>query len=212
MLRLPVLIIEDHPIFASALSRLLAEEGFEVKAIMPTAESGCEFLRSTTERVVVLCDLALPDSSDTGICARLLAVRGDAIVIMLTASSEPECVANALKAGAAGFLTKFTEPAQMIALIDSACAGGSVLDPCATQALIESLRHETGSGPLTERERAVLELLDQGLTTKAVATKLYVSTTTVKTHVVRAGIKLGAGERPRILAEARRRGLLRVPA
>jgi DNA-binding NarL/FixJ family response regulator len=167
---------------------------------------------------VVLMDIRMPELD--GIAA-LRQVSADPAcagvrVIMLTTFELDEYVFDALQAGAAGFLIKDSEPADMLRAIRLVAAGESLLSPSVTRRVIASFtsrsalrRPHPRLADLTEREREVLGLIGEGLSNAEIAERLVVSHATARTHVSRAMTKLGARDRAQLVVIAYQSGLVR---
>jgi DNA-binding NarL/FixJ family response regulator len=137
-------------------------------------------------------------------------------IVVLTTFELDEYVAEALRAGAAGFLVKNTEPAELIRGVRVVAAGEGLLSPSVTRRVIEQFAVRTASPPpprqlaeLTDREREVVALAGAGLSNDEIAARLQVSPATAKTHVSRAMIKLGARDRAQLVVYAYEAGLVR---
>jgi DNA-binding NarL/FixJ family response regulator len=138
-------------------------------------------------------------------------------VVMLTTFDMDQYVYDALQAGASGFLLKDVQPELLIAGIRAVHAGDSLLAPAVTRRLIKSFLdsapvRERAPSPalnaLTSRERETLQLLARGLTNAEIAAELFVSETTVKTHVGRVLVKLGLRDRVQAVIFAYQNGLV----
>ncbi len=167
---------------------------------------------------VVLMDIRMPDLD--GISALRQVTADPALtsvrVIMLTTFELDEYVFDALQAGAAGFLIKDSEPADMLRAIRLVAGGESLLSPSVTRRVIESftsrsplLRPHPRLAELTEREGEVLGLIGEGLSNDEIAARLVVSPATARTHVSRAMVKLGARDRAQLVVIAYQSGLVR---
>jgi DNA-binding NarL/FixJ family response regulator len=167
---------------------------------------------------VVLMDIRMPELD--GIAAlRQVSADPDCAgvrVIMLTTFELDEYVFDALQAGAAGFLIKDSEPADMLRAIRLVAAGESLLSPSVTRRVIASFtarsalrRPHPRLAELTEREREVLGLIGEGLSNSEIAERLVVSHATARTHVSRAMTKLGARDRAQLVVIAYQSGLVR---
>jgi DNA-binding NarL/FixJ family response regulator len=137
-------------------------------------------------------------------------------VIVLTTFELDEYVFGALQAGAAGFLLKDMEPADVVEAVRVVAAGEALLAPRLTRRLIEAFvaageRPEPDAAalePLTPREREVLALVGQGLSNEEIAARLVLSPLTAKTHVARLFLKLGARDRAQLVVIAYETGLV----
>jgi DNA-binding NarL/FixJ family response regulator len=167
---------------------------------------------------VVLMDIRMPDLD--GISALRQVTADPALsgvrVIMLTTFELDEYVFDALQAGAAGFLIKDSDPADMLRAIRLVAAGESLLSPSVTRRVIESFtsrsslrRPHPRLAELTDREREVLGLIGEGLSNEEIAARLVVSPATARTHVSRAMVKLGARDRAQLVVIAYQSGLVR---
>ena len=169
---------------------------------------------------VLLMDIRMPDLDGLAatrlICAdeRLSGVR----VLILTTFEFDEYVAEALRAGASGFLGKGMRPEELLAAVRTVAAGDSLLSPSATRSLITRFlsqpEHTSSAEPgrldvLTPRERDVMALVALGHSNEDIALKLFLSPLTVKTHVNRAMAKLGARDRAQLVVAAYQCGLVR---
>lgn len=166
---------------------------------------------------VMLLDIRMPKLD--GIAA-LRQISGDPSlvgtrVVMLTTFELDEYVYDALRAGAAGFMIKDSEPAELLRAVRLAAAGESLLSPSITRRVIDSYVARAPSGrqhprlsTLTEREREVLGLVGLGLNNDEIAGRLVLSKATARTHVSRIMIKLGARDRAQLVVIAYQSGLV----
>jgi DNA-binding NarL/FixJ family response regulator len=137
-------------------------------------------------------------------------------VIILTTFELDEYIFAALRCGAAGFLVKDTDAAELIRAVRTVAAGEALLSPGVTRRLIAEFAARTrearpvrGMNDLTERERQVLALIAAGLSNEEIAGQIYVSPSTVTTHAARAMMKLGARDRAQLVVLAYEAGLVR---
>jgi DNA-binding NarL/FixJ family response regulator len=137
-------------------------------------------------------------------------------VVILTTFELDEYVFEALRAGAAGFLVKDTDAAELIRAVRVVASGEALLSPSVTRRLIAEFASRTreasslpGVGDLTPREREVVALIASGLSNQEIARKIYVSQSTVKTHAARAMTKLAARDRAQLVVFAYQAGLVR---
>ncbi|KJK57520.1 response regulator, partial [Saccharothrix sp. ST-888] len=189
--------------------------------VVGEADDGEQAVELTCRLVpdVVLMDIRMPrlDGLEAtrriGAQASLAAVK----VVVLTTFELDEYVFEALRAGAAGFLVKDTEPADLLRAVRVAAAGDALLSPGVTRRLIgEFAARSKAPAPaatdlarLTDREREVLALVGMGLSNEDIARRLVVSPLTAKTHVSRAMVKLGARDRAQLVVLAYETGLVR---
>lgn len=202
-----VLIVDDHPVVRSGLRALL--DGADGVEVVGAAASGEEALRlaSETSPDVVLCDLRLgPGLDGVGVTTALQAQRGGPAVLILTTYDNDSDIARAVLAGAAGYLLKDAEPEDIVSGIADAAAGRLVLSRDMEGRVVE--RMAQGVPTLSARELDVLRLVEEGVTNRGIAKRLFISEGTVKTHLVHAYAKLGAESRTAAVAAARRHGLL----
>jgi DNA-binding NarL/FixJ family response regulator len=167
---------------------------------------------------VVLMDVRMPDVDGIEATRRLLSDDGtDAKVVMLTTFDMDEYVYDALRAGASGFLLKDVPPEQLVAGIRAVASGDALLAPSVTRRVIEEFVRRPPSSvrglphkldELTARELEVLKLIARGLSNAEIATELFVSETTVKTHVAHVLMKLDLRDRVQGVVLAYESGLI----
>ena len=136
-------------------------------------------------------------------------------MVIVTTFELDEYVVRAVRAGAAGFLVKDTEPADLVRAVRVVAAGEALLSPGVTRRLLERLTVGLRDAPdqrllegITEREREVLRLVGQGLTNDEIAVRLFLSPLTAKTHVSRIMAKLHARDRVHLVVLAYETGLV----
>jgi DNA-binding NarL/FixJ family response regulator len=165
---------------------------------------------------VVLMDVRMPVLDGLSATRELTGVPGGPRIIILTTFDIDEYVFEALRAGASGFLLKDTEPADLLQAVRIVAAGEALLAPSVTRRLIEefAIRPDPHRTPpealevLTDREREVLALVARGLSNGEIATELFISPATAKTHVSRVMMKLGARDRAQLVVAAYETGLV----
>lgn len=201
-----VMLIDDHPVVRAGLRAIIEARGFIVVGEASTGEESLA-MASTLNPDVVLCDLRLGDGMDgVETTAALRRMPAAPAVLILTTFDHDAQIIRAIEAGAAGYLLKDVDNDTIFRAIVDAAAGAMVLTPGGDERLIAALRAPRVE--LTSRERDVLLLVDAGAANKEIAARLFISESTVKTHVVHLLEKLGAASRSAAASEARRLGLL----
>jgi len=157
---------------------------------------------------IILLDLELPGADGVEAIPRLLAAAPTARIVVLTAYDTEERVLGALRAGARGYLLKGAAADEIAGAIRAVHAGGSYLTARVAATVLTQVREPGRTTALTRRERMVLRLVADGLSSKAIARRLGITERTVKFHVGSILNKLGADTRAQAVAEAARRGLL----
>jgi DNA-binding NarL/FixJ family response regulator len=215
---LGVLIADDQALVRAGFRMILeAEEDMEV---VGEAADGREAIAEARRLRpdVVLMDVRMPEVDGIDATRRLLADDGsDAKVVMLTTFDMDEYVYDALRAGASGFLLKDVPPEQLVEGIRAVASGDALLAPSVTRRVIEEfVRRPPDSmrtappelAELTARELEVLKLMARGLANAEIAKELFVSETTVKTHVAHVLMKLKLRDRVQAVVFAYESGLV----
>jgi DNA-binding NarL/FixJ family response regulator len=209
--RISVLVVDDHAVVRQGLRTFLdLQEDIEV---VGEAGDGAAAV-AEAERLapdVVLMDLAMPGTDGVEAIRALRARVPDARAIALTSFSDDERVFGAVRAGAAGYLLKDTDPAELVAGIRTVAAGQGLLSPPVAARLLEEMADGGAARPeaadLTPREREVLLLIARGRSNKRIALELGVAEKTVKTHVGHVLAKLDLSDRTQAALYAVREGL-----
>jgi DNA-binding NarL/FixJ family response regulator len=216
----PSVVIADDQALVRGGFRMILEAEPDIE-VLGEAEDGREAvaLVRRLEPDVVLMDVRMPELDGLE-ATRLLAHRGVATrILVLTTFDLDEYVYDALTAGASGFLLKDVRPSDLAAAVRAVARGDTLLAPAITRRLVEEFLHRRPSRDatpprelekLTEREREVLELVGRGLSNTEIATTLFVSETTVKTHVGHIFRKLDLRDRVQAVVLAYDSGLVRA--
>jgi len=208
-----VLVADDQSMVRAGFRMLLADEdGIEVVA---EAADGNEAVAKAARfrPAVVLMDIRMPELDGLEATRRILAADPDARVLILTTFDLDEYIYEALRAGASGFVLKDDPPEQLIAAIRTAAAGNALLSPAVTKRVIRQFTQlRTPSAPagldeLTAREHEVFRLMADGLSNSEIGRELFISETTVKTHVTRVLQKLDLRDRVQAVVLAHQSGL-----
>jgi two-component system nitrate/nitrite response regulator NarL len=211
MPRFRVLVADDHPLFREGVVRAVrAWPELELVGEVSNGREALDQIRELTPDVACV-DLRLPEIDGIGIAN---AVTRDGLgtrVLLLSAFADDELVYRALEAGATGYLTKDATQDQIARAIHAVAGGQTQLAPELAAGLASQIRARSHGGDtplLTERERQVLELLCEGLSAPQIAQRLFLGTTTIKSHLGRLYEKLGVSDRAAAVAEAMRRGIV----
>jgi DNA-binding NarL/FixJ family response regulator len=213
-----VLVADDQSMVRAGFRMLLSREGdIEVVA---EASNGNEAVEKASRfhPTVVLMDIRMPELDGLEATRRILAADPSARVLVLTTFDLDEYIYEALQAGASGFVLKDDPPEQLLAAIRTVAAGEALLSPSVTKRVIREFtrlpRPESPQGleQLTEREREVLELIAQGRSNAEIGQELFISETTVKTHVTHVLQKLGLRDRVQAVVLAYQAGLVETEA
>jgi two-component system, NarL family, response regulator LiaR len=207
-----VLIADDHAVVRQGLRTFLDLQA-DIDVVGEAAD-GEEAVAAAAEHApdVILLDLLMPVLDGVAALRRLREAAPVARVIVLTSFGEDERLFAALRAGAAGYLLKDVEPAELVRAIRTAHAGQSPLSPAVAARVIEELASGGARGApadeLTPRELEVLRLIARGRSNKRIALELGVAEKTVKTHVSHVLAKLGLSDRTQAALYAVREGLV----
>jgi NarL family two-component system response regulator LiaR len=208
-----VLIADDHAVVRQGL-RTFLELQEDIEVVGDVAD-GSAVVEAAVDRApdVVLMDLVMPGIGGVEAIRRLRERRPQARVLVLTSFQEDEKIFPAVRAGAAGYLLKDVEPAELVRAIRTAHEGEAVLHPAVAARLMEEFSSKDVRGAaesgLTGREQEVLELIGRGLPNKLIARELGIAEKTVKTHVSAILAKLGVTDRTQAALYAVRNGLVR---
>jgi DNA-binding NarL/FixJ family response regulator len=211
-----VAVVDDQALVRTGLRTLIESEPDLV--LVGEAADGRAALRliRATRPDVVLCDIRMPVMDGLAVLAEVSASSElDGVrVVMLTTFELDEYVFEALRWGASGFLLKDAEPTDLLDAIRIVADGGSLLAPSGTRRVIEHFGSAAPAaephprlGDLTEREREMLSWVAAGMSNAEIADALVVSPDTVRTHVSRAMVKLGARDRAQLVVFAIRSGI-----
>ncbi|WP_062438947.1 response regulator [Herbidospora daliensis] len=205
MIRL--MIVDDHPVVREGLRGMI--DGNEGITVVGEAGSGDEAVVRARDLTpdVVLMDLRMPGGDGVGATSRILAGQPGARVIVLTTYETDQDIVRAVEAGAAGYLLKDTSRADLLGAIKAAARGETVLSPSVATRLVTRMRAPVIES-LSPRETEVLSLVARGLTNAEIGRELFISETTVKTHLLRVFGKLGVSDRTAAVTTALNRGLL----
>jgi two-component system nitrate/nitrite response regulator NarL len=208
--RVRVLVADDHPAMRRALARLVTEHpAFELVGEATDGAEAIEVIEAVSPDVALL-DVRMPKLDGLRLLERLQAQAPSVRVLLISGYEDSAIVHEAISRGAAGFLLKDSEEAEICAAISDVARGRAVLSIALQSGVLDQIRRRAPQPvTLSARERELLELATQGITSAEIAKRLCLSPNTVKTYWQRLYEKLGASDRASAIAEAIRRGLLR---
>jgi DNA-binding NarL/FixJ family response regulator len=208
-----VLVADDQSMVRAGFRMLLSDE--DDIEVVAEAGNGVEAVDKAArfEPTVVLMDIRMPELDGLEATRRILAADASARVLVLTTFDLDEYVYEALRAGASGFVLKDDPPEQLIAAIRTVAAGDALLSPTITKRVINEFARMPRHTPnkaldvLTERELEVFRLIARGLSNAEIGQELYISETTVKTHVTHILSKLDLRDRVQAVVLAYQAGV-----
>ena len=218
-----ILLADDQPLLRRGFRMILeAEDGVTVAGEAGDGAEAVELARRLKPDVVLM-DIRMPGTDGIEATRRITAAEPGVRVLVLTTFDLDEYAFGALQAGASGFLLKDVRPHELVAAVRTVASGDAVVSPRVTRRLLEEYAQHLPAADaaddqasrypqlssLTEREREVLAVVAQGLSNTEIASSLFVSETTVKSHVGRILAKLGLRDRVQIVVLAYESGLVR---
>lgn len=207
-----VLLADDHRLLRESLRRSLVEEGFDVVGEATDGEEAVELAGQLAPDVVLL-DVSMPNMGGVEAAGRIHGDQPAIRIVMLTMHADAEVVADALRAGACGYLTKDSSTDEIAGAIRLAASGETAVSPQLAASMLGELRRldrpaDEEDRLITKREEEVLQLIADGLSTPEVASSLYISQKTVKNHLAAIYQKLDARDRTQAVVRAVRMGII----
>ncbi|HZE48897.1 MAG TPA: response regulator transcription factor [Jatrophihabitantaceae bacterium] len=205
-----VLLVDDHPVVRAGVAGMLAAEPGLV--IVGEAADGASAIAlvADCDPDVVLMDLRMPGMDGVAATTELRRTYPGVRVVVLTTYDSDRDILRAVEAGAAGYLLKDATAAELASAVRRAAGGETVLAPVAASRLVDRIRRPQ-TERLTARETEVLRLVADGLSNVQIGNHLHIAEATVKTHLLRAFVKLGVDDRTHAVTVAMSRGLIPYP-
>ncbi|MFV0318437.1 MAG: response regulator [Microthrixaceae bacterium] len=210
-----LLLADDHRMLREGLRRSMTDAGFDV---VGEARDGVEAITLAKELTpdVVLMDVTMPNCDGVEACRQVMSTSTSTRVVMLTMHADQDVLAEAIRAGAAGYLTKDCSTREIAEAVRMAAEGDTVLSPQLARSMLDEVRklkdpHEqepTQEKVVSKREEEVLQLIADGCSTPEVAEQLYISQKTVKNHLASIYQKLDARDRTQAVLQAVRMGIV----
>ena len=210
------MLADDHRMLREGLRRSLSDDGFDV---VGEASDGDEAVRMADQLLpdVILMDVSMPDVDGVEATRRIHEQHPEVAVVMLTMHADESVIADALRAGAVGYLVKDCSIDEIAAAIRLAANEDADLSPALAGAMLDEVRKLQPEPPaseadrvITSREVDVLQLIADGCSTPEVAAQLYISQKTVKNHLASIYQKLDARDRTQAVLRAVRMGIVRL--
>jgi DNA-binding NarL/FixJ family response regulator len=210
-----LMIVDDHQMLREGLRRSMSEIGFDV---IGEASDGDEAVtRATAQRPdVILMDVTMPRMDGVEACRQVKDALPDTHIVMLTMHADQSVLADAIRAGASGYLVKDCSTDEIADAVKMAAAGQTALSPQLAATMLDEVRRleeqeRTQENRLiTKREEEVLQMIADGCSTTEVAEGLFISQKTVKNHLASIYQKLEARDRTQAVLQAVRMGIVQL--
>jgi len=207
-----LMLADDHRMLREGLSRSMSEHGFDV---VGEARDGVEAVNMAYSLTpdVVLMDVSMPEMDGVEACRQVRTAVPNTKVVMLTMHADQDVLANAIRAGACGYLVKDCSTEEISDAVRMAYNGDTALSPQLAASMLNEVR-KLDMAPtredrvVTKREEEVLQLIADGCSTSEVAEQMYISQKTVKNHLASIYQKLDARDRTQAVLQAVRMGIV----
>ncbi len=217
--RKTVLIVDDHPLFREGLKSLIARNpGFEVVGEAGSGREGLKLAKELKPDLVIM-DISLPDTSGVDVTRDIRSLLSQTRVIIVSMHSKIDHITEAFRAGATGYVVKESAADRLMHGLEAISRGEYFLDSSVSHKVVEELIDfpikeakitDTAYGTLSSREQQVMRLLAEGLSTKEIAEKLFISPKTVENHRSNIMHKLGLHSIIELVRYATKLGLIDV--
>lgn len=214
-----VLIVDDHPLFREGLKTLLSRHaGFDVIGEAGTGAEGITKARELRPDIVLM-DISLPDGNGIEITRDIMRLSSDTMVTIISMHSKIDYITEAFKAGAKGYVVKESATERLVECLEAVSAGEYFIDSSLSHRVAETLItgggkqkkiRDTGYEALTAREQQIMRLIAEGLPTKDIAKKLFISPKTVENHRANILSKLDLHSTMDLVRYAAKLGLIDV--
>jgi len=199
-----VFLVDDHEIVRRGLADLLElERDIEVVGEASTSLDALHRLPAANPDVAIL-DVRLPDGSGVEICREIRQILPNTKALILTSYADDQALFESIMAGASGFVLKEIKGTDLVDAVRKIADGGSLLDPAATQSVLDRMRRGNKSEDkldrLTDQERRILELIGEGHTNRQIGDQLFLAEKTVKNYVSSILAKLDMSRRTQAAA------------
>ena len=203
-----VFLLDDHEVVRRGIADLIGlEKGMTVVGEAGSKAEALTRIPAARPDVAVL-DVRLPDGTGVEVCRDIRSALPDIKCLMLTSYADDEALFDAIMAGASGYVLKEIRGNDLVDAVRQVAAGKSLLDPAATQRVLDRLRqgeqHDDRLDGLSHQERRILELIGDGLTNRQIGETMHLAEKTVKNYVSSLLAKLGMERRTQAAALAAR--------
>jgi DNA-binding NarL/FixJ family response regulator len=200
-----VVVVDDHPSYGHGLKALLETLSTDIRvlAVATDAEEGLRVVERE-QPDVVLHDIQMPNREGVEAAKKICALYPSIKVVMLTVSEDPSDIAETVRAGARGYLSKQVQPEELISAVKAIAAGEVVLGTEALSVLMD----ERTQSPLGDSDIAILRFLSEGLEHARIANEMAMSESSLKRRIREIERKLGVNNRIQAVAMAAKRGLI----
>ncbi|NCG23351.1 MAG: response regulator [Actinobacteria bacterium] len=206
------MLADDHRMLREGLSRSMSEHGFDV---VGEARDGAEAVNMAQRLTpdVILMDVSMPEMDGVEACRQVRAAVPETKVVMLTMHADQEVLANAIRAGACGYMVKDCSTEEIAGAVRTVFSGEVALSPQLAASMLDEVRKlaivpTREDRVVTKREEEVLQLIADGCSTSEVADQMYISQKTVKNHLASIYQKLDARDRTQAILRAVRMGII----
>jgi DNA-binding NarL/FixJ family response regulator len=210
-----VLLADDHRMLREGLRRSLTDEGFDVVGEADNGEQAVRLVGELTPDVVLM-DVSMPEMDGVEATRLIREAGSTSRVLMLTMHADKDVLADAIRAGASGYLVKDCSTEEVAEAIRMAANGDTDLSPLLAASMLDEVRRLEAPTPgeeqhvITKREEEVLQRIADGCSTSEVAAQLYISQKTVKNHLASIYQKLDARDRTQAVLQAVRMGIVHL--
>jgi len=206
-----LLLADDHKMLREGLRRSMVERGFDV---IGEARDGAEAveLAASLRPDVILMDVSMPEIDGVEATRQIRERQADVCIVMLTMHADQDVLADAIRAGANGYLVKDCSTDEIASAIETVAGGETALSPRLAASMLAEVRRQEDQAEqtrvITKREEEVLQHIADGCSTPEVAERLYISQKTVKNHLASIYQKLDARDRTQAVLQAVRMGIV----
>ncbi len=208
-----ILVIDDHPLVVDGIRTMLKDESYlQIIAAMKTGKDALAYLSDSPPVDIILLDINLPDTDGLRLCESIRQINKEVKIIGLTYVNEAGIISQLIKKGANGYLLKSMERDELIRAVNEVMNGSIFLSKAANEKILQQLQQYDLPGNkvpvLTHREKEILQLLSEGLTSQEIGARLFLSNYTIDTHRKNMLQKFNVHNTQSLLNAVRKLGLI----